>query len=149
MTTYVFVYGTLKRGLFNYGKHLEPAIDAGKASFVAAARTSRADFCMVLDDKGFFPCLFRAKSGGCQVSGEVFRVDADTLAALDRLERVDDGWYRREEVAVELLDGQQETIKANVYLAPVSDDLIKLERISNYEPEMNAKCAIWFCENML
>ncbi|OWY91122.1 hypothetical protein PHMEG_00040430 [Phytophthora megakarya] len=151
MTKYfVFVYGTLKRGLFNFETYLKPAIEQGKVSFVGAARTSHAEFRMVLDNKGFYPCLFRV-ADGIHVSGEVFCVDNDTLVALDRLEQVDKDLYRREELDVELLDGERKgmTIKSLVYLTPVTEALLKLERIANYEPEMNVKFANWFRENEL
>jgi gamma-glutamylaminecyclotransferase len=120
----VFVYGTLKTGLYNY-----------------TARTASPAFHMVLDDVAFYPCLYRAPREGYRVMGEVFRVDADTLAALDVLEEVDDDLYARDEIDVELLGGERkgETVTCHVYLMPIFDDLPKLERITDYTAEMNAK----------
>ncbi|RLN49403.1 hypothetical protein BBJ28_00010999 [Nothophytophthora sp. Chile5] len=90
METYVFVYGTLKRGLYNYETYLRPAMALGKATFIEVARTTHPEFHMVLNDDVFYPCLYRAPTDGYQVPGEVYRVDADTLAALDILEEVND-----------------------------------------------------------
>ncbi|GMF11369.1 unnamed protein product [Phytophthora lilii] len=140
-TTLVFVYGTLKTGLYNYTTYLQPAIALGKASFVGAARTSREDFHMVLDDQAFYPCLYRAPTEGYRVSGEVYSVDDDTLAALDVLEEVDDDLYARDEIDVELLSGERkgDTVSCQVYLMPILDDLPNLERITDYTAAMNAK----------
>ncbi|RLN92547.1 hypothetical protein BBJ28_00007085 [Nothophytophthora sp. Chile5] len=141
MATFVFVYGTLKRGLYNYEAYLHPALSLGKAAFVGVARTMHADFHMVLDGDEFYPCLYRAPSEGYQVSGEVFRVDVDTLKALDILEEVDGDLYRREEVEVILVGGDREgeIVKCQIYLVPISEDLLALERIPDYTPEMNAR----------
>ncbi|EEY65137.1 uncharacterized protein PITG_16332 [Phytophthora infestans T30-4] len=140
--TLVFVYGTLKTGLYNYTMYLKPAIELDKASFVAAARTSKEEFHMVLDDQAFYPCLYRApKDEGYRVLGEVYSVEDDTLAALDVLEEVDDDLYARDEIDVDLLDGERkgETVSSLVYLMPVIEDLPRLERITNYTTAMNAK----------
>ncbi|KAG6976357.1 hypothetical protein JG688_00001439 [Phytophthora aleatoria] len=106
---------------------------------MGAARTSHADFHMMLNDKGFFPCMSRVAADGYRVSGEVFYVDDDILAALDLLEKVDEDLYQREQVEVELLDGERqgETIKCQAYIMPIREDLLKLERIPNYTPLMH------------
>src|SRR5262245_65772470 len=92
-TTLVFVYGTLLRGEQNHGLLLG-------ARCAGAART-RAAFAMF--DLGGFPCIVRADRGGGEpVTGEVYEVDAATLARLDALEDAP-RWYRRE--PVELDDG--------------------------------------------
>ncbi|KAK1945371.1 Gamma-glutamylaminecyclotransferase [Phytophthora citrophthora] len=140
--TRVFVYGTLKTGLYNYKTYLQPAIELGKASFVGGATTSKEEFHMVLDDQAFYPCLYRApKDEGYRVIGEVYSVDNDTLAALDVLEEVDDGLYARDDIEVDLVDGERkgQTVSCQVYLMPVIDDLPRLERITNYTAVMNAK----------
>ncbi|KAL3661306.1 hypothetical protein V7S43_013511 [Phytophthora oleae] len=140
--TWVFVYGTLKTGLYNYTTYLQPAIDLGKASFVGGAITTKEEFHMVLDDQAFYPCLYRApKDEGYRVIGEVYSVDDDTLAALDVLEEVDDGLYSRDDIDVDLVDGERkgQTVSCQVYLMPLIDDLPRLERITNYTAAMNAK----------
>ncbi|KAH7474916.1 hypothetical protein PRNP1_013346 [Phytophthora ramorum] len=139
--TVVFVYGTLKTGLYNYTAYMKPAIELGKASFVGAARTSHEEFHMVLDDQAFYPCLYRAPTEGYCVTGEVYSVDDDTLAALDVLEEVDEDLYARDVVDVELVAGSRkgEAVSCQVYLMPIFDDLPKLERITDYTAAMNAK----------
>ncbi|POM74509.1 hypothetical protein PHPALM_8512 [Phytophthora palmivora] len=140
--TLVFVYGTLKTGLYNYTAYLQPAIKLGKCSFVGAARTTEDAFHMVLDDEAFYPCLYRApKEEGYRVSGEVFSVDDDALAALDVLEEVSDDLYARDGIDVDLVDGERkgETVSCQVYLMPIFDDLPRLERITDYTAAMNAK----------
>ncbi|KAG7391547.1 hypothetical protein PHYPSEUDO_004617 [Phytophthora pseudosyringae] len=141
--TLVFVYGTLKTGLYNYTAYLQPAIALGKAALLGAARTTMEDFHLVLDDEAFYPCLYRApqNEGGYRVVGEIYSVDDDTLAALDVLEEVDDDLYARDEIDVDLVDGERkgETVSCQVYLMPIIDDLPRLERITDYTAAMNVK----------
>lgn len=78
--TPVFVYGTLKKGFSNH-RFLEKETYLGKATSVASNYTLR--------DGGSFPYMTIAPYGvtDCgQVSGEVYAVDAFTMAHLDRLE---------------------------------------------------------------
>lgn len=137
LDTFVFVYGTLKTGYHNYNVYLKPSIDLGKAAFVGAARTTSADFIMVLKKDRFVPCLFRAPAGeeGYVVPGEVYRVDADALGALDLLEGVDERYYMREEIDVTLENGDQ--VVAGAYLMPIRDDLLELARIKDYTDELH------------
>lgn len=86
----VFVYGTLLAG---EGNHRLLAT----ATLVGEARTEPA---FELRDLGHFPGL--VKRGACSVTGEVYEVDAATLAALDRLEG-HPRFYRR--VCIALDDG--------------------------------------------
>jgi gamma-glutamylaminecyclotransferase len=81
----VFVYGTLRRG---EGNHRLLA----HAEYVGEARTVPG---FALYDLGAFPGLVRDGAG--TVVGEVYDVDAGTLAALDRLEGVP-SFYRRERI---------------------------------------------------
>uniref|UniRef100_A0AAV1UD67 Gamma-glutamylcyclotransferase family protein n=1 Tax=Peronospora matthiolae TaxID=2874970 RepID=A0AAV1UD67_9STRA len=140
----VFVYGSLKTGFNNYPVFIQPAIEQGKASFVGAARTTNDEFHMVLNDQAFFPCLYRVPQGdGYKVSGDVFSLDRDTVAALDAFERVDDKFYVRGVLDVDLVDGERkgETVACQVYFMSVYDDLARLERITEYTRAMNAKFA--------
>jgi gamma-glutamylcyclotransferase (GGCT)/AIG2-like uncharacterized protein YtfP len=73
-TTRVFVYGTL---LAVEGNHRLLAT----ATLVGEARTEPV---FELRDLGYFPGL--VKSCACSVAGEVYEVDAPTLARLDALE---------------------------------------------------------------
>lgn len=70
----VFVYGTLKRGCSNHG------LLAGSA-FVGVDRINGT-----MHDLGSFPAVHLASAG--IVHGEVYRVTADTLRRLDRLEGI-------------------------------------------------------------
>jgi gamma-glutamylcyclotransferase (GGCT)/AIG2-like uncharacterized protein YtfP len=91
-STRVFVYGTLLRG---EGNHRLLA----RARLLREARTEAT---FELRDLGAFPGLVRG--GAHAVAGEVYEVDADTLAALDRLEG-HPRFYRRTLIA--LADGER------------------------------------------
>lgn len=139
MDTYVFVYGTLKRGLINYERYLRPAELAGKAAFMGTGLTACAEFHLVLNPDRSVPCLYRAHAEGYQVPGEIYRVDSDALAALDILEAVKDKYYVREEIPVSVVEGElkHQTVTCQVYIMPIREDLLKLERIPNYTALMH------------
>lgn len=84
----LFVYGTLLSGEPNHGL-LAPA------TFVRDVQTEAA---YELRDLGAFPALVRRGVG--MVSGELYDVDAPTLATLDRLEG-HPRFYRRTRVVLE------------------------------------------------
>lgn len=86
----VFVYGTLMRGEPNHRL-------LASADFVSAVHTEP---CFALVDLGAFPAML--PGGDTAVAGEVYAVDGDTLAALDRLEG-HPHFYRR--TLVRLNDG--------------------------------------------
>ena len=90
----VFVYGTLKRGFWNYDKVL--ARQAG-ATFVEAGETVERFPLFV--DMYRVPYLVHAPGEGHAVAGELFDVDDAALAALDELEGVP-GRYDRFEIDV-------------------------------------------------
>jgi gamma-glutamylcyclotransferase (GGCT)/AIG2-like uncharacterized protein YtfP len=77
----LFVYGTLRRGFANHHQ-------LGGAAFVAEAEIAGVD----LHDLGPFPMGI---PGEGRIHGELYRVDADQLAHLDRFEGVP-RLYRRE-----------------------------------------------------
>lgn len=88
LTTNLFVYGSLKRGFSNQ-QWL-----AGQV-FLCEAHT-RPVYRMF--DYGGFPALVladRIGQTGRSISGEIWRVDIETLTRLDILEGVDQGLYRR------------------------------------------------------
>lgn len=87
-TVMVFVYGTLLRGEPNHD-FLAPA------RLVRGARTEPS---FELVSLGPFPAM--VPGGEAAVVGEVYEVDAETLAALDRLEGHPD-FYRREWIRLE------------------------------------------------
>jgi gamma-glutamylaminecyclotransferase len=84
----IFVYGTLKEGFRNFH------INRGRripGEFV----TVDALPLYVIGEYGI-PWLVNEPGQGHVVTGQVFEVDADTLAAMDALERIADGdWYQR------------------------------------------------------
>lgn len=91
MTRFVFVYGTLKRGLHN-AHYL-----AGQR-FAGEARTEPV-YRMV--DCGGYPGMFPVAEGGRSIVGEVWEVTESCLKKLDLLEDIARGEYER--VAVRLL----------------------------------------------
>ena len=82
VTARVFVYGTLLAGEANHGL-------LATARLLGPARTPPR---FALHDLGAYPALVRG--GRAAVAGEVYEVDAPTLAALDRLEDHPE-YYRR------------------------------------------------------
>jgi len=75
----VFVYGTLKRGFPNH--------DAGLAGqrFLGRFHTRDA-YPLVVAGRWFSPVLLAERGTGHRVHGEVFAVDDEVLAELDRIE---------------------------------------------------------------
>lgn len=94
----LFVYGTLMRGECNHAL-------LRRARYLGAARTAAG---YALLNLGAYPALV---PGDGHVSGELFRVDAATLRAVDRLEE-HPRYYRR--IGITLADGRH----AAAYLLP-------------------------------
>jgi gamma-glutamylaminecyclotransferase len=88
----LFVYGTLRRGEENH--HL---LDAH-----VLLRTSRTEARFTLVSLGDFPAMI--DGGETAVVGEVYEVDAITLAALDELEGHPDYYQRR---PIRMDDGEE------------------------------------------
>jgi len=89
----VFVYGTLKSGHGNHGAYLanNPGAELLGRCYI--------DGPFGIADLGYFPCVVKTNDGlDRKVVGECYRVDSDTLDALDCLEGHPD-WYKREQVA--------------------------------------------------
>jgi len=101
--TRLFLYGTLKRGGVSH--HLL----AGQR-FVGPARTQPAYRLHQLEG---FPGMVAAAAGGRAVEGEVWEVDPECLARLDRWEGVGEGLYARAAVA---LQAPHERAAAEAYL---------------------------------
>jgi gamma-glutamylaminecyclotransferase len=95
-TVTLFVYGTLKRGCRNHGT-------MRGAVFIGEAATEHA-YLMV--NCGSYPGLVRAwnKQAGISIRGELYRVDEELLAALDRFEDVP---YEYVRVTIRLADGSE------------------------------------------
>lgn len=88
----IFVYGSLKAGLHNHHR-------LRGARFVGNARTEPA---FTMYSLGSFPGV--VSIGNTSIEGEVYEVDAETLAGLDELEG-HPRFYRR--TALTLADGQR------------------------------------------
>ena len=95
----VFVYGTLRRGEAHHEL-------LASARFAGEAHTPPA---YTLVDLGGYPGM--ADGGTSAVTGELYLVDAATLARLDELEQ-HPSWYCRRQIA--LADGRS----AHAYLLP-------------------------------
>lgn len=144
----VFVYGTLKQGYYNYDVYLKPAVEMGKAEFVAAAKTGDPAFHLVLKKDRWVPCMYRAPTkadgyegelDGYQVPGEVYRVDRDVVEALDILEGVDEAYYLREDIPVELLEGPDagKIVTCGAYVMLRRAELLELTRVPEYTLELH------------
>src|SRR5215470_7038413 len=90
----VFVFGTLKEGFPNFATN--------RGVRMAGSFKTCAAYPLYLVGERHVPWLVNSPGTGARVSGQIFRVDRETLAAMDRLERVSepDG-YRREVLEVE------------------------------------------------
>lgn len=87
---YVFVYGTLKRSHYNH-PHVEKSLFLGNAQVKGE-----------LINIGPFPALLGKKDDDSKpkwVSGEVYIVDNETLAQLDRLEGEGSLYHRKSTIA--------------------------------------------------
>lgn len=103
MTT-VFVYGTLKRGFSNYRRLMQAA------SFLGEATSVSPNYAML---DGGFPKVLDCPERGHPILGELFEVDAATLADLDRLEG-HPRWYQRKRRLFRKTDGTK--VEAWVYI---------------------------------
>ncbi len=103
----LFVYGTLKRGCSNHGV-LRGAEFAGEAATEPA---------YLLFNCGSYPGLVRAGKGeaGTAIRGELYCVDEELLAALDRFENVPLEYVRE---TIRLADGGE--AQTYFYVPPFS-----------------------------
>lgn len=104
----VFVYGSLKAGFYNH-----PCLTECGAESLGAARTVER-YSMV---KGpAYPFLIHARDmgGNALIAGEVYRVDDECLARLDRLES-HPRFYKRELVGIVTRPPFNESLLAWVY----------------------------------
>jgi gamma-glutamylaminecyclotransferase len=93
----LFVYGSLKEGFPN------AHVNTGRRQPGSFRTRERLPFYLV--GAGRLPCLVLQPGQGLQVLGQLFQVKAADLAAMDRVERVDDPQgYRRVRIGVEHVD---------------------------------------------
>ena len=94
----VFVFGTLKQGFCNF--HINRGQRVG-GDFVTVER-----YALYILGEENLPWLLPTAGQGHAVVGQLFEVDDTTLAAMDRLERIDEPlWYRRVAIAVRPREG--------------------------------------------
>jgi gamma-glutamylaminecyclotransferase len=88
MEQLVFVFGTLKEGFPNFATN--------RGARVPGVFRTCAAYPMYLVGERHSPWLVDDPGTGLRVTGQVFRVDGEALAAMDRLERVSepDGYHR-------------------------------------------------------
>jgi len=111
MSQLVFVFGTLKEGFPNFATN--------KGVRIAGDFMTIERYPLYLVGERFSPWLIDAAGEGERVVGQVFEVDAATLAAMDELERIGepDG-YRRVMLEVEAQDGRGTGCHVHAYLKP-------------------------------
>lgn len=88
----IFVYGSLKRGEHNHAHLGRTALFLGEARSVAGYR---------LFDLGSYPGLVVWPEDRDGVTGELWSIDAPTLAHLDEFEGLAEGLYRREPIRLQ------------------------------------------------
>src|SRR5579859_1697603 len=92
MKTFVFTYGTLKKGFSNN-------VLLASSEFIQEAVTQPK---YKLYDCGHYPCMVKSKKGEA-IHGEIYAVDDITLKRLDRLEGVP-FLYERGEIELQNFD---------------------------------------------
>jgi len=110
--TLVFVYGTLKQGFPNFARNPGRRV-------AGAYRTQQPYplYVVQLPNEDRAPWLVDQPGTGHQVVGEVFEVDAASLAAMDAFEEVGlPGGYLRAEIVVETIDAPHSMLRVHAYL---------------------------------
>jgi gamma-glutamylaminecyclotransferase len=109
----LFVYGTLKQGFPN--AHVNSGIRR------PGRFRTREKLPLYLLGHGHVPCVVHAPGLGHQIRGELYEVDATSLVAMDKLERIGDEaiGYLRLPIEVESIDDPQAgTMTAFIYIKP-------------------------------
>ena len=89
----IFVYGTLKQGFPNFH------INRGRR--VSGGFVTRQRYPLFILGDTRLPWMVQQPGVGHAVTGELYEVDDDGLAAMDVLEQIDEpGWYHRETIEV-------------------------------------------------
>ena len=123
----VFIYGTLKRGFPNHQAGL------AEARFIARVQTLEA-FPLVIGGRWFSPYLIDEPGQGLKIFGELFAVDDEGLALLDRMEGVGHPLgYRR--ITVACLHEEQD-LEAWTYVKDRrAIEGIHSDAMAEYEPD--------------
>lgn len=115
----VFVYGTLKRGFYNYEF-------LANSNFIGTAITKNKY--PMINAEGYFPYLINDKNIGKHIKGEVFEINDVTLNKLDVLEGYPD-LYIRDNIEVTI---NNNTIKVIVYFLTENIDYNKYELLEEF-----------------
>ncbi|MBL8348785.1 MAG: gamma-glutamylcyclotransferase [Burkholderiaceae bacterium] len=108
MAHLIFVFGTLKQGFRNF--HVNRGRRVGGDVVTVEPHP------LYIVGPRCLPWLLERPGEGLPVVGQLFEVDDETLAAMDRLEQVDDPqWYVRRRIRVQPHPGGGEAIEAWVY----------------------------------
>jgi gamma-glutamylaminecyclotransferase len=108
----VFVYGTLKQGFRNF--------HVNRGTRVPGEFVTEQAFALYVIGEFGLPWLVHEPGRGHRVSGQVFEVNDEALAAMDALERVDEaGWYTRRALVVRPVVGG-EALQVLTYFGSVS-----------------------------
>jgi gamma-glutamylaminecyclotransferase len=131
-TSNVFVYGTLKRGMFNH-KLIQ------NEKFIGIAQTTNHyKYSLVLSKWGF-PYLLETneeKMGSLAIKGELYEVSDEVLELLDELENIKGGLYQRKVIDVLLADCLT-TMKCFAYIAGEKENKSNLPTIEEYTQEIH------------
>lgn len=119
----VFVYGSLKQGYPN--THLNSGVRQ-PGTFRTCQRLP-----MYLLGEGHVPCLVLSPGTGHHVQGEVYQVTEDSLAVMDRLERLGEpNGYLRITIEVETINADRtETFTVQVYAKSPEQGVSEGQRI--------------------
>ena len=128
----VFVFGTLKEGFPNFATN--------KGRRVAGDFVTSLAYPFYLVGERHSPWLVDRPGAGLRVHGQVFEVDDEALAAMDRLERVAeaDGSLRATISVEPVMEGaKRQAIDVFAYLKPVAQldaSQIRLGPLPEYTP---------------
>lgn len=108
MSDLIFVFGTLKQGFrnahINRGRH------------VPGRYVTMVPYPLHIVGARCLPWLLDRPGQGRPVLGEVYAADAQALAEMDRLERIDTpAWYERRRIAVQVHPGAGPVLEPWVY----------------------------------
>lgn len=129
MPALVFVYGTLKAGFPNF--HINAGVRV-PGDFVTVDRLP-----LYIVSAKHIPWLVDRPGEGHTVTGQLFKVDEQTLADMDVLERITEaGWYTRRTIAVRPLDDATAApLQALVYFGSadrLTSDLVQHGPLAEY-----------------
>jgi gamma-glutamylaminecyclotransferase len=135
MEQLIFVFGTLKEGFPNSG--------VNRGARVPGEFKTCAAYPLYLVGERHSPWLIDAPHTGLRVTGQVFSVNDETLAAMDRLERIaeHDGYCRKllqlEEV------GSSSLVSAYAYLKLPEQLLMSEVRVGPLGEYLHAHAALY------